>query len=77
MKKYAAVAIVAAFTAGSVEAAGFQPWAGVAVQSQQDAVQSEVTAKPFYQNGIPQIEDTAATRRADVIIKPWYAADRV
>ncbi|MGR9090453.1 MAG: hypothetical protein ACU85U_07730 [Gammaproteobacteria bacterium] len=40
-------------------------------------MQSEVTTRPFYHDGIPQIEDNAATRQADVIIKPWYARGRV
>jgi hypothetical protein len=60
-----------------VEAAGFQPWVEAGGQSQQDAVQSEVTTRPFCHDGIPQIEDNAATRQADVIIKPWYARGRV
>lgn len=79
MKHYAIIAILTA-AAGSAQARGFQPWGDVAANPKAATTQSDtaVNSGAFYSDGLPKIKTTGtpAVEQADVIVKPWYAADR-
>ena len=77
MKSIITIAAIAIAVAGPAQAAGFQPWAEARTEVRADSTQGKVEAGSFYREGTPRIVDQPSPAPADVIVKPWYAGDRV
>lgn len=78
MKAIIAIAVMTLTAASSVQAAGFRPWAEPRgdVRSA-DSEQRAVESQSYYRRDLPTIVDHPAANAVEVIIKPWYAGDRV
>lgn len=78
MKTIIAIAIVALTAASSAQAAGFRPWAEPRSDVRTaDGNQRPVESQSYYRRNAPVIVDHPAANPREVIIKPWYAGDRV
>ncbi|MEQ8234949.1 MAG: hypothetical protein RLW61_22350 [Gammaproteobacteria bacterium] len=76
MKKITAIAIIAA-AAGTAQADSFAPWNGPRIEDRVDAEQATVVVRPYYRSDVASGRDASGEPAAQVIVKPWYAGDRV
>lgn len=79
MKNLAIIAILTV-AASAAEARVFQPWGNVTTESGSNAAQAATAPKTgtaFYGAGLPKTIRVPAAEQANIVIKPWYAKDRV
>ncbi|MGR8920828.1 MAG: hypothetical protein ACU85V_14530 [Gammaproteobacteria bacterium] len=76
MIRIATIALIAAVS-GTVQANGFAPWNESRVESRSDSQQDEVRIAPYYRSDVATGREGQPAAQADVVIKPFYADDRV
>ncbi|MGR8919373.1 MAG: hypothetical protein ACU85V_07125 [Gammaproteobacteria bacterium] len=70
-------AIIALTLSGAVQASGFSPWPNPDTTASADERQDSVEVGPYYRDGMPQRGLGRTEAQADVVVRPWYADDRV